>query len=280
MTNSEKTSTTNNLSQHKYLKLKRQLQHEAGSTLIATGDTEFQNHDQYLRSTITQDGRQKCASSPALYRMQHQYKLVSDWDSQWHALYHHFTTYQQHRYPSHYQSSAMAATSHLKGSLDLPKLLTSTRLSPQVPANQQNAALCNSQHPHHSSGTSASGASSEEDPLCYDQSVDITPDNYNSCNDNCTSHYLPMTCTDSSIMSTVYMSSNSRAASIMNADTRRTSWYNEYLRSTLQRMHARTRNERKKTKSAPGGSVSLLTKDSKQRTELFTSATITYFSQR
>ena len=280
MTNSEKTSTTNNLSQHKYLKLKRQLQHEAGSTLIATGDTEFQNHDQSLRSAITQDRRQKCAfPNPASYSMQHQYKLVSDWDSQWHALYHHFTTYHQHRYPSHCQSSAMTATSHLKGPSDLPKLLTSTRLSPQVPANQQNTALCNSQHPPHGSAT-CSGASSKEDPLCYDQSVDITPDDYDSCNDNCTSHYLPMTCTDSSVMSTVYMSSNSRAASIMSADTRRTSWYNGYLRSTLQRMHARTRNERKKTKSAPGGSVSLLTKDSKQRRELFPSATITYFSPR
>ena len=141
MTNSEKTSTTNNLSQHKYLKLKRQLQHEADSTLIATGDTEFQNHDQSLRSTITQDRRQKCTSSPASYSMQHQYKLVSDWDSQWHALYHHFTTYQQHRYPSNYQSSAMVATSHLKGSSDLPKLLTSTRLSPQVPAMAINRIL-------------------------------------------------------------------------------------------------------------------------------------------
>ena len=299
MTNSEKTSTTNNLSQHKYLKLKRQMQHETDNTLIATGDKQIINRDQPLRNVVNaQDYRkQKCASNvSASHSVQHQYKLVSDFDSQWHSLYHHFTTYQQHRHPPSaaglYQGSArMKGTSHLKGSSDLPKLLTSTRLSPRVPPNQQNTASCNyySQHPSphiNSSATSANfynqGASSNEDPLCYDHAVDIAPDNnYDSCsNDNCMSHCLPIAYTDPLIMSTVYMSSAGGAASTMTSDTRKTSWYNEYLRSSLQRMHARTRNERKKTKSAPGGSVSLLAKGSKQRTELFTSATVTYFSQR
>lgn len=289
MTNSEKTSTTNNLSQHKYLKLKRQLQGETDNTLISTGDTEFQNHNRPQRSERQDKTRQRCASNPASYNTQHRYKLVSDWDNQWHTLYNHFTTCHQHRYPpSICQGSAMrAATSHLQsGSSDLPKLLTSTRLSLQVPPNQQNTVLCNySQHPPctDSSTMSASNDDEFEDPLCYDnQSVDITPDDFDSrSNDiNCTSHYLPMTRTDSLIMSRVYMSSAGRGASITTAGTRRTSWYSEYLRSTLQRMHARSRNERrKKTKSAPGGSVSMLTtEESKQRRELFTSTTITYFS--
>ena len=272
MTNSEKTSTTNNLSQHKYLKLKRQLQHDTENTPIATRDTEFQTHDQSLRSETAHDRRQKCVSNPASYSLQHQYKLVSDWESQWHSLYHHFTTYHQHRYPSSYQSSRRA-TSHLSRGSELPKLLTSTRLSPQVPANQQNTALCNLQHPHNSA-SSGSGVSSKEDPLCYDQSVDSTPDNCDSCNDKYELQYLPMT---SFLTSTVYMSSSNRAASTTNADTIKISWYNEYLRATLQQMHAKTRNERKKTKSAPGGCISMLTK---QRPELFTSTTITYFSQR
>lgn len=287
MTNSEKTSTTNNLSQHKYPKLKRQLQHdETDNALIAIRDAGFQNRDHSLRSTTAQDRRQKCASIPASSNVQHRYKLVSDWDSQWQAIYRHFTTCHQQRYPSSYQGSA--ATSHLlnKGSSDLPNLLTSTRLTPQVPSNQRNAALCNyypsqQRTSHNSAISAASGANASiEDPLCYDQSMDITPDDTcDSYNGDCMSDYLPMNCTDPLIMSTVYMSS---AASTTMADTnKRTSWYSEYLRSTLQRMHARTRNERKKTKSAPGGSVSLLTKDSsKQRTELCASATITYFSQR
>ncbi len=293
VTNSEKTSTTNNLSQHKYQKLKRQLQGETDNTLISTGDAKFQNRNQPLtESTVTaqHDKSQKCASNPAAsYSMQHhQYKLVSDWDSQWHTLYHHFTTCHQHRYPSSYQagSARAQATSHLQPeSSDLPKLLTSTRLSLQVPPNQQNrpTALCNySQHPPH---TDSSAINDEfEDQLCYDQSqsVESTPGNFDSCsNDNCTSHahYLPMTCTDSLIMSRVYMSSADRAASTVTAGTRRTSWYSEYLRATLQRMHARSRNERrKKTKSAPGGSVSLLAKESKQKGELVTSTAITYFS--
>lgn len=206
--------------------------------------------------------------------MQHQYKLVSDWERQWHSLYHHFSTYNQHRYPSSYQGSLRATTSHLSQGSELPKLLTSTRLSPRVPANQQNTALCNLQHPHGSGTSGSSSASSDEDPLCYDQSMDITPDN-NYC-DGCNElheQYRPMACTESFLTSTVYMSSNSRIAST------RSSWYSEYLRATLQRMHARTRNERKKTKSAPGGCVSMLMKDSKQRPQLITSTTITYFSQ-
>lgn len=293
VTNSEKTSTTNNLSQHKYLKLKRPLKDETDNTLISTGDTEFQNPNRPLKSVvITRQDKtgQRRASNPASYNMQHQYKLVSDWDSQWHTLYNHFTTYHQHRYlPSSFQGSVVrAATSHLQPeSSDLPKLLTSTRLSLQVPPNQQNAALCNyPQHPSctDSSTMSASNDDEFEDPPCYDdQSMDITPGgNFDSCsnNINCTSHYLPMTCTDSLIMSRVYMSSADRGTSTTTAGTRRTSWYSEYLRSTLQRMHARSRNERrKKTKSAPGGSVSMLTtEESRKRRELFTSTTITYFS--
>jgi hypothetical protein len=95
--------------------------------------------------TAQHDKRQKCTSNPAAsYSMQHQYKLVSDWDSQWHTLYHHFTTCHQHRYPSSYQAGNVRAqaTSHLQPeSSDLPKLLTSTRLSLQVPPNQQNRLL-------------------------------------------------------------------------------------------------------------------------------------------
>ena len=168
VTNSEKTSTTNNLSQHKYLKLKRQMQHETENTLIATGDKQIINRDQPLRNVVNaQDYRkQKCASNvSASHSVQHQYKLVSDFDSQWHSLYHHFTTYQQHRHPPSaaglYQGSARTeGTSHLKGSSDLPKLLTSTRLSPRVPPNQQNTASCNyySQHPSPHINSSATSA--------------------------------------------------------------------------------------------------------------------------
>ena len=266
VTNSEKTSTTNNLSQHKYLKLKRQTQQDTDNKFITTRDTDIQN--QSVRSMTAPDIGQKGVPA-ASYNLQHQYKLVSGWESQWHALYHHFTSYHQQRYLSSYHNSK-TATSHLKSS-DLPKLLTSTRLSPQVTANQQNFTLCNSQHHPQSSSTD------EENPLCHDQSLDIAPDNY----DSCTLQGLPMTCTESLLVSTINMPSNGRAASnsTATADPIRTSWYNEYLRATLQRMHVRTLKERKKTRSAPGGSVSTLTKDSKQRPELF-SSTITYFSQR
>ena len=204
---------------------------------------------------------------------------MSDWESEWHALYHHNTTFRRKRYgPQSYQSSK---ASHLKGALtDLPKLLTSTCLSPQVTVNQRNASLCNSQHLRSSSkSVSGSGSSSsEEDPHCQSVDDDLTPDNCDSfsAGEKCSQECVRMTCTDSFLMSMINMSSNGRAVS---GDPIRTSWYNEYLRDTLQRMHARTRIERKTTKSAPGGSVSLFTKRSRPRRQLFTSAT-TYFSQR
>lgn len=266
VTNSEKTSTTNNLSQHKYLKLKIQLQRETENTQTsASRDTKIQNQTAKRETSTLQERKHRGAIASA-YDLKHQYKLVQDWESEWHALYHHYTTFHQQRYrPQSYQN---LKTSHLKGGFtDLPKLLTSTCLSPQVTANQQNASSCKSQHLQSSSKSgSGTSSSSEEDPLCQSVNDDLTPANCDSLRASGmhSRQCLRMTCTDSCLMSTIYMSSNGRAAS---GDPIRTSWYNEYLRDTLQRMHARTRMERKTTKSAPGGSVSML------------SAT-TYFSQR
>lgn len=263
-TNSERTFTTSNLSQYKYLRAKRQLQQETENRLTAIRTKSS------VRSATATGERPRRTSTPALSCNEHQYKLVSDWESECHALCHHFTSYQQRRCPLICQSLKAAATataSHLSEA-DLSKLLTNIQLSPSVVSNQQDTTFCHSQHAQ-SSSTSLSG---EDDS--NSQEKDIAP----GCN---ALQCLPMTFRESFMVSTINMPSTgvqklgTQGSAAPNTDPVRTSWYNEYLRATLHRLKAK--RQRRKTKSAPWSSLSMLRhKTSQQRPEF--NPTSSYFS--
>ena len=260
LTNSEKTTTTNNLSQHKYLRIRRQLRQETENQFLAITHNDVdveQVSSRGVAAGVECYDRQRAAPSVPL-----KYVLRK---SNWHTLCHH---YQQQSVSQSCQSIKMdkAATeteaSHLRKS-ELSKLLTSIQLTPQVIENQQSNALSNLHH-HQISPTSISG---DKDSLC--QSEDIQIPNFNSCTlKKCSSQCPPTALSESLVVSVLNMQSSGMdfqsGITAPNTHPRRNSWYDEYLRATLYRLYAR--KERNKATSAPGSMCKSLPKMQKYKT--------------
>ena len=154
VTNSEKTCTTSNLSQHKYLRNRHQLQ---------------QNDERGLLN-----GRNKGIASPGIFCGQY---LEPEWENEKFMLDVDSASYKQQRSQlmSYHTFAKLAASHGYRSNADLSKLLISAQLAPQVSAKEQSAALCNLQTLH----SSATSHGSDEEPLS--RLVDIVTREEDSC---------------------------------------------------------------------------------------------------
>lgn len=257
------------MSQHRYLMIKRQLQTETEGKLRAAGSHSAAGiyNNNYAPSFNIGASKTPGTSLTRGALSMHQYKLVSDWDSS-DTQYdtgcsnHHD---QQQRSPPRTLTSyqpcwritnasatptvADSKESHIRRS-DLQKLLTSIRLTPQVPTNPGKVpALCDTfQFPQ----SSLTSLSSDNDSLSDSQLVDITHDSTSGVAKECSLQCLQMTpLSDSSAVDLTLTGRQLFQGSPPDAISR-SALYNEYLQECLHGIQTR----RNRTKSAPGGSRS------------------------
>ena len=273
MTNSEKTKTTSNLSQHKYLMIKRQLQRETERKLWAT-----RNSGITMNST---DATNYAGQFPGV----HSYREMTNREGEWHTPY-NVTNHQQKSYPLSGQSlragttftttAAVAAGSESdRKQSDLRKLLTSIQLTPQVPPNPQYSTLSNNLQYSQNSSTSLS---CDEDSLS--ELVDIiAPDASSGSTKECSLQCVQMTLNESCDSDRPFTGRKSHGHTHNAVDAGKTPWYNHYyLRDSMNGMHAK----RNRTKSAPSGRRTVILQNQRKterRLETdFSPLNITYLS--
>lgn len=258
MTNSEKTTTTRNLSQHKYLRIRRQLHQETENHFLAIRRDDVINVKQVSSRCVATGENDRQRAAPSVPFNKHQYAIMSDSENQWRTLYHHYTNYQRQSVSGScrstkvkdHRTAAKAEPSHLRKP-ELSKLLTSIQLTPhaQVIENQQSNPLSNL-HRHQTSSTSIS---SDEDSLCRSGDIE-TPDFNSYTMKKCSPQYSSMALSKSVVVSVPNIPCSGmdpyNDIDAPNSHSMRNSLYNEYFETTLHRLYAR--RERNKTRSAPG----------------------------
>lgn len=255
LTNSEKTSTTSNLSQHRYLMIRRRSQQGTGNKLLPASSVKKDSSIASGCISTVDHSKMQCVSKGNALCNEHQYKLVTDWESEWYTCFHHFTNYKQQRRPQSWhtfkaivsaaatEAAAELEESHLRQT-ELPKLLTGVKLTPRRPQNQQITTFCNLHHPQNSS----TSLRVEKDSLNQSDSIQ-TPDPWLAKKTQCLSQNLLKSLVVSAISmpSAEIPTDTPDSTAAPNTHPRRNSWNNEYPRA--RPLYAK--RERSKTKSAP-----------------------------
>ena len=229
MTNSEKTYTTSNLSQHKYLRIKNQLEQGAENALPNCGEKGFATR---ARRLVPLSENYNHTQQNNVFYCQHVYKMESGWkDGELECILDFDSaSYQQHKRQLSYHTFAkIAASQGYTSKSDLPKLLINTQLEPRASASRQSATL-NNLHDLHSPKSSLSSAEESLSRL-----MDIATPEHDSCDDKI-----------SSLNNQPLIFSEAHKLPIISEKPRRSSANNGHLR-------AATRDERM-TRNAPESS--------------------------